>query len=124
MGSFDKSYLHHRRARKITKTVMNAQITDKILEDITEPSAQSSIEKLIILIEEALDECDERGWAFAAIDLCSALAKLEAMRGSGGEANTVMNAGIQLPFDDSGSVDADDHASEFDKARNSGDPGA
>ena len=124
MGSFGKSYLNHRRARKITKIVMNAQIIDKVVEDITEPSAQSSMERVIVLIEEALHECDERGWAFAAIDLCSALAKLEAMRGSDGEATRMMNAGIQLPCDDSGSVDADNHASESDKGRNSCDPGA
>jgi hypothetical protein len=40
----------------------------------------SDIDRVISLTETALAMCDDSGWVFPAIDICSALEKLRALK--------------------------------------------
>jgi len=38
------------------------------------------LERALLLVEQALELCDDLGFSFAAIDLCAALEKLKELR--------------------------------------------
>lgn len=45
---------------------------------------RDAVDRALALVETALRECDEHGFIYAAIDLCSAIDKLKALRESSG----------------------------------------
>ncbi|MEE4211201.1 MAG: hypothetical protein V2I43_18275, partial [Parvularcula sp.] len=53
------------------------------LQKVTDSHPQpglSDIDRVISLTETALAMCDDSGWVFPAIDICSALEKLRALK--------------------------------------------
>lgn len=45
---------------------------------------RGAVDRVIALVEAALCECDEHGFIYAAIDLCSAIDKLKLLRDQSG----------------------------------------